>query len=580
MTQTLETWYISTLAAKLNATDITCTVATAPTVTAWRMHIYKWNTHAWIKYTGVAWSTLTGVSFVSKTADPATAVPWTTFPAWTSIELVEMHDQMLDKQEGWTIAGDITHTGKLTASKSITVPVYDDATARDVWIPTPTNWMIVYNTALWIHQQYISGAWASFATGSVVNADTTTAGKVELPTQAEIDARTDTGWSGANLAVIPSQLKLADSTRWIAGEAITANDFIYKEELQDYRIAVSEVTQSQTLKYAPLAIWDVTARTARSMKIIGNGVSSTTIKLGLKKTGAPVDNVTVRIETDTAWNPSWTLANANATGTVAGSGLTTTMIETTCTFAGAFTLTSGTVYHIVVWRSWGIDASNYYSIASYTTSARWFSTNLNGWTWGTASTTVMLSCTFAGTFKYLLCKTSASVISSCYFEWVALANYAIGETVYYTPQNTTLSTFSSLTPNTAYYLTNTAWTISTTPGTVTVYAGTADTTGSNLMIWSSENLGVYNNQLVWGWVFGTWAFSLLLKVKYPTTYTHLVAGWSWAVYAWHTKNGVSIANTTFTAVPWDIIYIAFDCWWSWPNVTLSEVVYSPRVQTI
>lgn len=206
MTQTLETWYISTLAAKLNATDITCTVATAPTVTAWRMHIYKWNTHAWIKYTGVAGTTLTGVSFVSQTADPATAVTWTTFPAWTSIELVEMHDQMLDKQEWWTIAGDITHTGKLKVNKSITVPVYDDATARDVWIPTPENWMIVYNTALWIHQQYISGAWASFASGTTVNADTTTAGKVELPTTDEVIAGTGVWWSGATLAVSPAQL--------------------------------------------------------------------------------------------------------------------------------------------------------------------------------------------------------------------------------------------------------------------------------------------------------------------------------------------------------------------------------------
>lgn len=46
--------------------------------------------------------------------------------------------------------------------------------------------MIIYNTALGIHQQYISGAWASFATGAVVNADTTTAGKVEIATVSEV----------------------------------------------------------------------------------------------------------------------------------------------------------------------------------------------------------------------------------------------------------------------------------------------------------------------------------------------------------------------------------------------------------
>lgn len=45
------------------------------------MHLYKGNTHAWIKYTGVSGNTLTGVGFVSQTADPATTVTGTTFPA-------------------------------------------------------------------------------------------------------------------------------------------------------------------------------------------------------------------------------------------------------------------------------------------------------------------------------------------------------------------------------------------------------------------------------------------------------------------------------------------------------------------
>jgi hypothetical protein len=66
------------------------------------------------------------------------------------------------------------------------VPVYADATARDVGIPTPANGMIIYNTALGILQQYIAGSWASFATGSVVNADQTTAGKVEMSTTSEL----------------------------------------------------------------------------------------------------------------------------------------------------------------------------------------------------------------------------------------------------------------------------------------------------------------------------------------------------------------------------------------------------------
>ena len=71
------------------------------------MHVYSGSTHAWIKYTGVSSTTLTGVTFVSQTADPATTVSGTAFPAGTAIELVEMHDQMIDKQQGGTVAGNM-----------------------------------------------------------------------------------------------------------------------------------------------------------------------------------------------------------------------------------------------------------------------------------------------------------------------------------------------------------------------------------------------------------------------------------------------------------------------------------------
>jgi hypothetical protein len=205
MPTTFETGYRSTLSAKLNATDTTCSVATAPTVTKGRMHVYKWSTHAWIKFTGVSGTTLTWVSFVSQTADPATSVTWTPFPAWTSIELVEMHDQMLDKQEWGTITWDIQFDWDVATTVSFKVPVYANATARDAGIPSPSNGMLIYNTWLWVLQQYISWAWASNASGTTVNADTTTAGKVEIATQSEVDSGTDVWGTWAFLSVLPSQ---------------------------------------------------------------------------------------------------------------------------------------------------------------------------------------------------------------------------------------------------------------------------------------------------------------------------------------------------------------------------------------
>lgn len=107
--------------------------------------------------------------------------------------LVQAHDQMFDPITGGTIYGATTFTSDVTFTDSMKVPVYADTTARDAGIPTPSNGMIVYITALGILQQYIGGAWTSFASGTVVNADTTTAGKVEIATQSEIDSLTDIG---------------------------------------------------------------------------------------------------------------------------------------------------------------------------------------------------------------------------------------------------------------------------------------------------------------------------------------------------------------------------------------------------
>lgn len=136
------------------------------------MHLKNGSTHAWIKYTGVTGTTLTGVTFVSQTADPATTVTGVTFPASTSIELVDMHDQKIDKQTG---------------SK---VKIYANTTARDADITSPENGMTCYSTADGVFFDYIAGAWSARATGSTSNASATVAGKVELPTTAEVQSNT------------------------------------------------------------------------------------------------------------------------------------------------------------------------------------------------------------------------------------------------------------------------------------------------------------------------------------------------------------------------------------------------------
>ena len=81
----------------------------------------------------------------------------------------------------------------METTESFKLPVYADATARDAGIPSPSNGMLIYNTALGGNQQYIGGAWTDSASGTTANATTTVAGKVEIATTAEAEAGTDTG---------------------------------------------------------------------------------------------------------------------------------------------------------------------------------------------------------------------------------------------------------------------------------------------------------------------------------------------------------------------------------------------------
>lgn len=101
----------------------------------------------------------------------------------------------LDNDTDWTW-GAATDFAWMTA-KSLT-------TAQRTAL-TGVNWMIVYDTDLWVHYQYIGWSWSTFATWTTSNASETVAGKVEIATDAEVTAGTGTGWTGAVLSVTPTQ---------------------------------------------------------------------------------------------------------------------------------------------------------------------------------------------------------------------------------------------------------------------------------------------------------------------------------------------------------------------------------------
>lgn len=133
---------------------------------------------------------------------------------------------------------------------------------------------------------------------------------------------------------------------------MAAPDIVTSEFLPPIFLITNEITTGATtgasLNHEKIPLGNTAAHTKRSAKLIGNGVSASALQLAVNKSGTPTDNITVRIETDNAGNPSGTLAHANATASVAGASVSATMGSLTFTFAGAFTLTTGSVYHIVV----------------------------------------------------------------------------------------------------------------------------------------------------------------------------------------------------------------------------------------
>lgn len=103
--------------------------------------------------------------------------------------------------------------------------IFADTTARDAAITAPQNGDTCYVTADGVFYDYQGGAWASRATGSTPNASTTVAGKVEIATQAENDAGTTTGGTGALLVATPDlNAKSIQDNKWNYAASTTGND--------------------------------------------------------------------------------------------------------------------------------------------------------------------------------------------------------------------------------------------------------------------------------------------------------------------------------------------------------------------
>lgn len=186
--------------------------------------------------------------------------------------------------------------------------------------------------------------------------------------------------AGANRKATISVLNTASPFTW-------NSDYPAWETLSAWNVVFIEWQPTTAEADSVANIGDVSANTRISFPVFGSGSSASTLKLNLAKTWSPGVNLNIRIETDNAWAPSGTLVHANATGTVTAWSLTTSLVDTTVTLGGAFTITAWQKCHIVTFAwTYGaetVNGSNYYNIGisgvSSTTTRFWEKWSGSAW---------------------------------------------------------------------------------------------------------------------------------------------------------------------------------------------------------
>jgi len=192
-----------------------------------------------------------------------------------------------------------------------------------------------------------------------------------------------------------------------------------------------------------LAVGESTAneRRAQGFTVLTDR-SISQVRLWLKKSGAPTDNVTLEIQTDSGGLPSGTVVTNGVSNAVAGSSVGGSYGWLTFAFSVPPQLTAGTQYHLALKRSGSVDGVNYYvwgadqSVPSYRNGAAsvyetsWQVTSTNtdhafrviaasvsyGWVAFDFSVPPQLT---AGTQYHLVLKRSGAVDGSNYYLWGA-----------------------------------------------------------------------------------------------------------------------------------------------------------------
>ena len=107
-------------------------------------------------------------------------------------------------------------------------------------------------------------------------------------------------------------------------------------------------------------IWFDTNWRKLAFKRIWNWESFSSLKIVVSKTWTPGSDLSIRIETDDNWKPSWTLVNENAIWTITEWDITTTLTEKTVSLWWDISIEPWVCW--IVLSFWSYSNSNYYNI--------------------------------------------------------------------------------------------------------------------------------------------------------------------------------------------------------------------------
>ena len=262
------------------------------------------------------------------------------FRSWTIFRVVASASDLVDLDWDNTLTWTNTFEERIVTEKWVEATTFATTSARDsaLWwdwaaLYPYTN---IYVTATWLFYNYnlSSNQWEEIDTGTTTpNASQTVAGKVELATDAEIAAWTDTWWTWASLVATPSQInpnKYTDKTSATWADKILISDSADSNnaksaDLDDIREAIpasetekwtveratdaeatawTDTTRYITPKQAKDNYW--TAFVLDTTRTISNSLTATTSDFTIEiDVWFNPKLVTCAIEIWVVWNATW-----------------------------------------------------------------------------------------------------------------------------------------------------------------------------------------------------------------------------------------------------------------------------------